>query len=361
MSTSFLSHADAALRNRNTVLHFVKKHGPISRTEIWERMEISRASVTQVIRQLQEAGLILEEGEGDSTGGRKPRFLKFNGAAKRLFAFDWPSRTLALTDLDGVILYEEQLPEEVLSSPARFFSDLNDRIDGICAKTPCEEADLLGLSISMPGLIDHKSRTILYSAETGWKNVCLDDAFSHRFGKNIFLERITHILALGAYHMLPSASVDHFQLLMLGPDGIGAATVICGRCQHGANYMHGELGHVKIPSEVPCSCGQVGCLEAVLRDTVAKSGGVITEEVLRLLAITVSTAVNLSDPSEVILVGNYVNEMTPEQKELLETYLRQMVTGERFRTLKLRFADDVKPLAFGGLVAHAFDRYFPID
>lgn len=361
MSTSFLSHADAALRNRNTILHFVKQNGPVSRTDIWERIDISRASVTQVIRQLQEANLIVEEGEGDSTGGRKPRFLKFNGAAKKLFAFDWPSRILALMDLDGALLCEKKIPEETIANPALLFSYLNEQIDEISKDHPCSEEEMMGFSISLPGLIDHKNLTVLHSAETGWKNICISDFFADRFGENIFLERITNTLALGAYHQLFSASLDHFQLLFLGMDGIGASTVVCGHCRHGANYMHGELGHTKILSDVLCSCGQKGCLEAVVRDEVLRHGGALSDLAIELLSIAVSTSVNLSDPSAVILVGSYIDEMTDEQKEKLIALSREKVTGERFREFEIRYADDVKQLAFRGLAAYAFDQYFSID
>ena len=84
MEPSFLSHSDAAQRNRNSILHFIKRSQPLSRTDIWEGMPISRASVTQVTRQLEESGLVREVGVGDSTGGRKPRYLTFNGAAKKI-------------------------------------------------------------------------------------------------------------------------------------------------------------------------------------------------------------------------------------------------------------------------------------
>ena len=110
MRNAFLSHTDAALRNRNNVLHYVRYHKEISRTDIWENMNISRASVTQVIRQLSESNLIREVGEGQSTGGRKPTYIEFNGEAKKLYVFHWIHKALYLTDLDGHILYEEVLP-----------------------------------------------------------------------------------------------------------------------------------------------------------------------------------------------------------------------------------------------------------
>ena len=57
----------------------------------------------------------------------------------------------------------------------------------------CPEEDILGLSISLPGLIDHNNLTILHSAETGWNNVCLYNFFADRFGENVFLERINSL------------------------------------------------------------------------------------------------------------------------------------------------------------------------
>ena len=107
MKNNFLSHADAAQRNRNNILHFVRAHQPISRTDVWEKMDISRASVTQIMRQLQESGLIIETGEGESTGGRKPRYLMIRDDARKFFAFDWLSRTLFLMDLGGNVLREK--------------------------------------------------------------------------------------------------------------------------------------------------------------------------------------------------------------------------------------------------------------
>ena len=108
MKSSFLPPSDSAKRNRNALLHYIKDFGPVSRTDIFEQMPVSRASVTLIIRQLQSANLILELGAGESTGGRKPLYLAFNHKAKYIYAFDWLSQSLFLLDLGGNILFEKK-------------------------------------------------------------------------------------------------------------------------------------------------------------------------------------------------------------------------------------------------------------
>lgn len=109
MKDDFLSHADAAQLNRNIVLHYIMDNEPVSRTDIWEAMSISRASVTQIIRQLLEAGLVIETDERRATAGRQQRYLRINRDARRLFAFDWTGRLLCLVNMGGEILDREAL------------------------------------------------------------------------------------------------------------------------------------------------------------------------------------------------------------------------------------------------------------
>ena len=361
MHNAFLSHADAALRNRNSVLHYVRYHEKISRTDIWEDMNISRASVTQLIRQLQESNLIQETGEGESTGGRKPRFIMFNGEAKKLYAFDWSCRSLYLTDLNGSILYEKKMnfPQQV--SATEFAALILGAIDHIDALKLCPEEEIIGFGMALPGLINSRTCTVIYSVELGWQNVNLSNLFICRFGANIYLERMGNAMALGAYYHGPDKGTNHFQLFILGNDGIGMSTIVHGDCQHGAGCMHGELGHIKVQGQIPCSCGQKGCLEAVVAKLLADSQNQITDEIIDFLAMGVSTAINISDPDAIILVGSLVEKMDSEQRKQLGISIREKVTGSQMRQLNIRFSNETKELALNGIVEYVFDRYFAIN
>lgn len=358
MQNDFLSHADAARRNRNNILHYIRKYGPVSRTDIWEQLDISRASVTQIVRQLQESNLILETGEGESTGGRKPQYIMFNNMAKKLYAFDWSCRTLFLMNLGGEILYEKKLSFDTDVTPTAFAMVLEKEISAIEKEHLCEPEEIIGLGISLPGVIDSENAVVVNSVEVGWQNVSLKSLFRSRFSENIYVDRSGNLMALGEYSCGLAKGVSHFQLLILGSDGIGVSTIIRDGCQHGANCMHGELGHIKMPNDVKCSCGQRGCLEAVIKEEMSKSGGKLTNEVLEYLAIGVSTVINISDVSVAMLVGSYVNLMTQKQKSAFVEMIRNKLTSSRMRKLSIYFSQDTKRMTLNGICSQAFGCYF---
>ena len=361
MRKSFLSHADAALRNRNSVLHYVRYNEGISRTDIWENMNISRASVTQIIRQLQESDLIREVGEGQSTGGRKPTYLVFNGENLKLYVFDWSHKALYLADLNGQILYEEILAFDKQVRPDTFGQMLLERIAVIAGMALCDPETVIGIGLALPGLIDCRNCQVLHSVELGWQNVSLTDLLGGRFGSNVYAERTGNAMALGAYYHGRHRQTNHFQLYIAGDDGIGMSTVIHGDCQHGAGCMHGELGHIKLGGDELCSCGQRGCLEAVVNRALQQSGGKLTYEVLDHLAIGISTGVNLSDPDAILLVGSFVKQMTEGQMRHLDGAIRDRVTGKHMRKLTVDFSCATREIALSGMIDHVFNRYFAVE
>lgn len=361
MRKSFLSHADAALRNRNSVLHYVRYNEEISRTDIWENMNISRASVTQVIRQLQEDHLIRELGEGISTGGRKPTYITFNGESLKLYIFDWTHKVLYLTDMNGCVLYEEALSFEKRIRPDAFSKTLLERIAAIDRLRLCDPGQIIGIGLALPGLVDSRNCVVLQSVELDWQNVDLRDLLGQRFRENIYLERIGNAMALGAYYGGWHRKTEHFQLFIMGYDGIGMSTIIHGDCQHGAGCMHGELGHIKLGGEQLCSCGQRGCLEAVVNSKLVESNGKLTYEILDYLAIGISTSINISDPDAILIVGSFATLMSDGQKQYLDSAVRERVTGKHMRKLHIDFADETKAMALNGMIDYAFNKYFPVE
>lgn len=360
MRHSFLSHEDEARRNRNNILHYIKKHGPISRTDIWKQMDVSRASVTQVVRQLQENHLIVEGDEGESTGGRKPQYIQFYGMAKKLYAFDWTSRTLCLMNLDGEILYEKKISFGTEVTPVQFVTTMDKEIKAMKKKALCDEDEIVGFGMALPGLIDSRNAIVVNSVELGWQNVNLQELFRHHFSEKIYLERYGNLMALGEQSLEKFKESEHFQLFILDAGGIGVSTLIHSECQHGANYMHGELGHIKIPSDVICSCGQRGCLEAVVNNMIIQNGGKITEEVLEYLSLGVSAAINIVDCSVAILVGSYVDMMTQKQKDLLIQSIRSKLTSQQLRKIDIHFSQESKRMVLMGISEYVFNCYFEI-
>ena len=360
MQYTFLSHMEAAVRNRNNLLHYVKKSGPISRTDIWKRLDISRASVTQLVQQLQSQNLIIETGRSKSGSGRKQRYIEFNGASHKMFAFDWTSRMFYLTNLSGEVLYEKALSFDRLPQPGEFADALVAEAGHVTEMGLYAPEELQGIVLALPGLINCETASLLYSAKLHWQNVDIAQLFCNRIPGKVYIERTGNIMMLGVYNSGESWKESHFQLFIMDADGIGVSAIVRGHCQHGMNFMYGELGHIKLHSSVPCSCGQHGCLEAVISDLFERSGGRITPEILDHLANAVSTTINISDVGEAILVGSYIDMLTREQSDALVERIRGQVTCLQQRNLKIQCAHNSRQLACAGLSAYAFDRLFPV-
>ncbi len=359
MTNAFLSHSDAAIRNRNIVLRYIRENAPVSRTDIWEALDMSRASVTQIIKQFQDNGLIIDGFHGESTGGRKPLYIEFDGSNIIYFAFDWISKNLYLLNLNGDVLYEIHQKIDENTNPEVFSNILKKSIREIADKCKFDTHETAGFVLSMPGIISVTERTIILSVILGWQNVNMLNLFEDLFGENVYLERMLNMLALAEADMRKKNNkASHVQLFNFDKNGIGVSTVIRGNIQHGFRHMHGELGHIKLNSNVLCSCGQKGCIEAIIKKLLQESGGKITNEILDYLAIGISTAINICD-TEIVLTGYYAERLTKDQMEYLKEAVIERITSPDIRNFGLDCLKDTERMVQLGFCTYMFGCIFP--
>ena len=98
--------------NKQIVLNYVRDRSPISRAEIARETALQRSTVSAIVDDLQDAGLIEDIGTGDSTGGRKPTLLKLRIGTPVAIGVDVTPRktTIAIADLAGKVLEQETFP-----------------------------------------------------------------------------------------------------------------------------------------------------------------------------------------------------------------------------------------------------------
>src|SRR5919197_4031916 len=91
--------------NRQIVLNYVRERAPISRAAISHETDLQRSTVSLIVDELKEQGLI-DEIEGESTGGRPPTLLQLRAAGPVAIGVDLAvARTIiATSDLAGRVL-----------------------------------------------------------------------------------------------------------------------------------------------------------------------------------------------------------------------------------------------------------------
>ncbi|AOS66013.1 ROK family protein [Actinoalloteichus hymeniacidonis] len=156
------------------------------------------------------------------------------------------------------------------------------------------EGPVVGAGIVVPGIVDEETGVAVYSANLGWRDAPLRELIAARsdipiaFGHDIRASGLAEI-RFGAARGCQDAVV-----LPIGT-GIAAALLVDGRLLRGAGFA-GEIGHVDIGHRERCTCGAVGCVEAVASSSAVARR--YAERVGRPVkgAAEVATAVQAGDP-----------------------------------------------------------------
>ena len=184
------------------------------------------------------------------------------------------------------------------------------------------------VAVVMPGVVDAASRTAVFSANFGLRNVPIGDLIASATGLPTVIEHDVRAAGIAERTVGVARGIDDYLLAVIGT-GIAAAVYAGGRPLAGAQRIAGELGHVPIwPGGEPCPCGQRGCLEryasgsAIARRYAALGGNpdatardvasqYQTDEAARrawneateALAIAFVTCTMLLDPEMIVLAG----------------------------------------------------------
>ncbi|HHW47091.1 MAG TPA: ROK family transcriptional regulator [Clostridiaceae bacterium] len=335
-NAKFLTHQDAAILNRNLVLNYIKENAPVSRTDIWENTDLSRASVTQIIKQLIEHGYVYEKGTGESRGGRKPCYLEFNANVRNIIVYDWHLKSLFLTDLNANIIYRKNVQFNGRISPDEFSEMIAEAVNETIEVQKLDIKKVIGFGLVIPGMIDPVNGNVILFVEQGWKNVNLKSMVESKTGIETTLEMDSNMLALGEFKYGVGNEEKNFVLLDVEDDGIGFAFIINGECYRGSNNMNGEIGHVSLNNEGPkCSCGRNGCIEAYIKEVLRRKTNNWKKEAAYYIGIAASIIINALDPRIIVLSGNVIEKGGEELVSSIRNVVLNNVLKADKRNIKI--------------------------
>ena len=310
------------------VLGWIRRR-PISRAELSDCTQLTRASITQIVDELMEEGLVTEtESVGRNKLGRKQTQLAIIGDAMYIAGVNLRRKgyDLGVINLAGEVLWQRSgatLGREVCTVLDEIAAQLRDAVRTL--EIPPER--FYGVGVGAPGPLDRSRGTILNPPNFKlWHNVPIVDMLKARTGWNVFLKNISNAHALEElYFGVGREGVQSFMLLRVD-EGVGAGIVLGGRLFCGPRGQSPEVGHVSIDRSGPaCACGRRGCWEryisfpAVLQGTpftgwpqVIDSLGRDTEadslfaRVAEDLAFEIANIANVFGLDRIVLSGNFV-------------------------------------------------------
>ena len=253
--------------NRQIVLNYVREKEPISRAEISHETALQRSTVSLIVEDLKNQGLIYEI-EGESTGGRPPNLLKLRAAGCIAIGVDLGTAqtTVATGDLVGRVLRRETFATDPDRETTfqRITTCIQDFVKG--------EPTIEGIGISVPGLVDAETGTALFIPHFKWRDWSIADELRAVTGMPVSVDNDANAAALAELWLgRPEIRDVRDFILVLVEEGLGTGIIFDGQVYHGMEGGAGEFGHMTIGKGAPVSCaaGSAECWEAFASERAA--------------------------------------------------------------------------------------------
>jgi len=257
-----LLQEDTRRHHRSLLLQQLFRHGPASRADLARSTALTRVTVSDLVGEMFDEGLV--EDLGAPVGnrvGKPPTLVGFVPDASHIVCLDLSRDDMmigAVVSLGGDVRERRELAVESRRG--------NDALDLVLQLTDellkSATRPVLGIGVGTPGVVD-AGGTVVDAPNLGWHGVALAEILRKNTGLPVFVANDANAAALGE-HTFGDATGGGLMVLRVGK-GVGAGLILEGTLLHGHRSAAGEIGHVVVePRGEKCACGRVGCLETLL-------------------------------------------------------------------------------------------------
>lgn len=256
---------DLRRNNRQTLLKSLFFHGSASRVALSQHSGLSPATVTNVVAELLEEGVVLETGLAESEGGRPRTILAVNPEFGYFVGVDLGETHVNL-ELFDLALHNRGAVRHILSAednaPEAYVAHIAAGLSELQARANPSGKPILGVGIGVPGVVERNPSVTVSAPIWDWQGVPLLDLLEQKISHPIFLDNGAKAMTLAESWFGAGRGIQNLAVILIGT-GIGAGFITDGTLYRGATNSAGEWGHTTIVLDGrACRCGSQGCLEA---------------------------------------------------------------------------------------------------
>jgi predicted NBD/HSP70 family sugar kinase len=255
------------------------------------RSALAEATISKIVKELITAGLVVESGFAESTGGKRPVLLRLNdvGVYALGVTMDFHRCVVVLCGLDGAELARREAPGTGRDDPPIALDRLATAVVDLLASERVDRSSIIGLGVATGGRQGSPLGWVVDASFVDvWESYPVEAELASRTGLTVLQENDANCAALREFWTSQEPDRDFVTVYM--SHGIGAGIVLNGTIYRGSSGNAGEIGHtIADPDGLPCWCGARGCLETVASPR-AIVNAVLADGVLRkALSIEEST------------------------------------------------------------------------
>ena len=262
-----VDHLDLRRTNLGLVLRTLRDQGPRSRATLASELKMTRSTISTLVADLAERGLVREGKVQRAPVGRPSIAVELDGSGVCGLGAEINVNHVSVVALDlaGHVVNEKRLALDARAMDAELVVDhLVGLVDEAVAELKGDGKRTIGLTVGVAGLVDRRSDLLTHGPNLDWHDIPVGDLIRRRLDGS-FPVRIDNEGNLAAAAEATPGVPDRQDILVIfGEIGVGGGIVADGRLLLGRQGYAGEFGHMIVqPRGRTCGCGRIGCWETV--------------------------------------------------------------------------------------------------
>lgn len=231
-----------------------------SRQTLAQKCGVSLPTLYQNLKELMDEGLVCYSGKEQSTGGRRAQGLDIVPDARFSVGISVNEKMLRMVaaDLRMNELSYRTVPFNVQGCLDGSEPKISAHLEEFLISSALDRSRLLGVCVTVPGLVSEDHSTIFLAPTMDLKNVPMAGLLGD-IPYPVFVDNDGS--ASGHAECFVRRGTWNMAYLSL-ENGVGGAVLIGGDPYSGDHFRSGEFGHICVePGGLRCNCGRSGCLE----------------------------------------------------------------------------------------------------
>ena len=242
---------------KSKIVNYIINNKITSKAELAQNLSLSMPTVLSNVNELIERNMVIEIGEYESTGGRKAKRIGINPAYKYAVGVVITANHLGIVLLNMQYEIEKTVRMRLkFSTETSYCLEVAEQVENFLKDVEDREK-ILGIGISIPGIIDQENRLVMKS------HTLQVDNFSLSFLEQAFSYPVYFANDANAAMMAEDLHEYQDAVYLSLNNTLGGAFSINGKLVTGQNQKAGEFGHIiLVPGGKKCYCGKAGCADA---------------------------------------------------------------------------------------------------
>jgi len=349
--------------NLSRVLRLVHEDGPLSRATLTDATGLNRSTVGALVGDLAAAGLVRES--APDLQRRVGRPSPNVSASERIVAIavnpEVDALTVAAVALDRTVLVRERIEVPELISAQRVAAMVADRV-AQWRTDLLADCEVVAVGIAVPGLVRAEDGLVRRAPHLDWTDAPLRDQVADATGLPTAIDNDATLGALAESLYGAGRGIRDLVYVNGGASGIGGGLVIDGHLVRGARGYAGELGQnrpgianpadrrsqaqgtvedevsrARLLAVVGLHNADEPALEAAIRASASVEVAAEVDRQRRILATALANAVNVLNPS-VIVLGGFLATLLEHDPDGLTAAVGEQAMTTTTEELELRSA-----------------------